>query len=73
MRSLQVLNVFQINIQKILVFIHRVKTFSDVPSIFANKLSYSSHRYPTDFSYNKFALPKYVTNKSKYKISITDP
>ena len=32
MRSLQLLNVFQINIQNILVFMYRVKTCSDVPS-----------------------------------------
>ena len=49
MQSLHVLNVFQINIQKILLFMHRVKTCSDVPSIFANKLTCPSHRYLTDF------------------------
>ena len=60
MRSLQVLNVFQINIQKVLVFIHRIKTCSDVPSIFANNFTYPSHRYPTNFSKNNFAIPKYL-------------
>ena len=33
MRSLQVLNIFKINIQNI--FMHRVKTCNDVPSSFA--------------------------------------
>ena len=58
--------------KKILVFMHRVKICSDVPSIFANKFSHSSPRYPTNFSNNNFALPKYLSHKSKYKISIRD-
>ena len=70
MRFLDVLHVFQINIQKIILFLHRVKTCSDVTSIFANKFTYLSHKYPTNFSKNKFALPKYLSHKSKYKISI---
>ena len=57
MQSLQVLNVFQITIQKITVFMPRVKTCSDVPSIFANRFC---HRYPTIFSKNNVALPKYT-------------
>ena len=73
MRSLQVLNDFQVNIQENLVFMHRVKTCSDVSSIFANKFIYPSHRYPTNFSKNNFALPKYPSQKSKYKISIRGP
>ena len=50
MRSLQVLNVFQINIQKIFVFMHFVKTCSDAPNIFANKFTYLCQRYPTNIS-----------------------
>ena len=52
---------------------HRVKTFSDMPSIFANKFTYPSHKYPIHFSKNKFALPKYLSHKSKYKISVRGP
>ena len=73
MRSLQVLNDFQVKIQENLVFMHRVKTCSDVPSIFASKFVYPSHSYPTNFSKNNFALPKYLSEKSKYKISIRGP
>ena len=52
---------------------HRVKTFSDIPSIFANKFTYPSHKYPTHFSESNFALPKYLSHKSKYKISVRGP
>lgn len=69
-RPLQVLNVFQINFQKILVFMHRVKSYSDVPSTFANKFTYLSHRYSKNFFKNSFALPKYLNHKSRYKISV---
>ena len=52
---------------------HRIKTCGDVPSIFANKFTYTSHTYSTNFSKNNFALPKYLSHKSKYKISIRGP
>ena len=55
--------------QKILVFMHRFKNCSNVPSIFANKFTYHSHRHPTNFSKNDFTLPEYLSHKSKYKIS----
>ena len=70
MSSLRVLNVLQINIQKIIVFMHRVKTCRDVPSIFANNFTYHFHKYPTNFSKTNFALPKYLRKKSKYKLAI---
>ena len=70
MQSLQVLNVLQINIQKILVIMHHVETCSDVPSIFPNRLPI----LPIDTQHisekNNFAIPKYLSHKSKYKISI---
>ena len=44
MQSLQVLNIFQVNIKKIIVLRHRIKT---TRNIFANKFTYPSHRYLT--------------------------
>ena len=52
---------------------HHVKICSDVPSIFVNKFTYPSHRYPKNFSKSNFTLPKYQSHKSKYKISIRGP
>ena len=49
---------------------HRAKTCSDVPSIFENKFTCPFDRYPTNFSKSNFALPKYLSHKSKCKISI---
>ena len=73
-QSKLVLNVFQINIQNILVFMPHVKTCSNnVTSIFANTFTYPSHRYPINFWKNNFPLAKYLTHKSKYKISIRCP
>ena len=59
MWSLQVPNVFQTDIKKILVFMHRVKTCSDVPSSSGDKFTCPSHRYPTNFLKNNYGLPKY--------------
>ena len=52
---------------------HCVKTCSDVTSIFANTLIYPSYRYPSNFSKSNFAFPKYLSHKSRYKISIRCP
>lgn len=65
LRSLQVLDSFQINIRKILVSMHLIKACSDIPNIFGNKFTYPFHRYPTNFSKNNFALSKYLSHKSK--------
>ena len=51
---------------------HRVKICSDAPSI-ANKFTYPSHRCPTNFKKNNFALPKYLSQTSKHKISDRGP
>ena len=61
MRSLQVMKVFLMNIQKIFVFMHRVKSCSNVPIVFENKFTYPSHRYLT-----------HLSKSSKYKIFISD-
>lgn len=45
-----VLTVLQRNIHKTLVFMHRVKTCSDIPNIFANTFACPFHIYPTYFS-----------------------
>ena len=50
---------------------HRVKICSDVPSIFANKLPILP--ITRNFSKNNVALRKYLSHKSKYKISIRGP
>ena len=49
---------------------HRVKTCGDVPSIFANKFTHLSYIHPTNLSKSNFPLPKYLSHKSKYKMSI---
>ena len=64
---------FKNSFQKSLVFLHGFKARGDIPNSFANKFTYPSNRYPTNFSKNNFALPKYLRHKSKYKISITGP
>ena len=49
---------------------YRVKTCGDVPCIFANKFTHLSHIHPTNLSKSNFPLPKYLSHKSKYKMSI---
>ena len=46
LRSLKILNVYQINILNNASFMHRINTNS-APIIFLNKLTKSSHLYPT--------------------------
>lgn len=68
MQSLKVLNVSQIKIQKILVFMHHANTFSDAPTTFATKFTYPFHKYPTHFSKN-FALAKIRCHNYKLQIN----
>ena len=72
MRSLKILNIYQLNIHKTIVFMHQVKT-SNAPYVFREKFKYPSHKYPTTFSKNNFLVPKLSLQKSRFKISVRGP
>ena len=64
-----ILNIYQLNILKKLLFLHRVKA----PSVFLSKFLRPSHQYPTSFSRNNYIVPSFKLTKSKYRITIRAP
>ena len=68
----KVLNVYQVNIWKNLVFMHQINSCT-VPTIFLNKFKKPTHNYPTNFAGTNYCIPPFKLNKSKYRISIRGP
>ena len=71
-KECKVLNVYQVNIWKNLVFMHQVNS-NTVPTIFLNKFKKPTHNYPTNFARTNYSIPPFKLNKSKYRISIRGP
>ena len=69
LRSLKVLNVYQINLLNNVSFMHRINTNS-APVVFLDKLTKPSHLYPTRFSQLNYTKPTRKLNRCKYRISI---
>ena len=72
MRSLQILNIYQLNIHKTLIFMHQVNN-STAPSVFQEKFKYPNHKYPTKFSKNNFLKPKLYSVQSNFRITSRGP
>ena len=72
LRSLKILNVYQINILNNTSFMHRINTNS-APIIFLDKLTKMSHLHPTRFSQLNYTKPTHKLNRCKYRISIRGP
>ena len=68
----KVLNVYQVNIWKYLVFMHQINS-NTVPTTFLNKFKKPTHNYPTNFARTNYSIPPFKLNKSKYRISIRGP
>ena len=71
-RSNKILNVYQINIMKNLVFMHQVST-KTTPKIFLPKFQKPYHSYPTRFSKHDYSRPTSNLEKCKYRISSRGP
>ena len=71
-KECKVLNVYQVNIWKNLVFMHQINS-NTVPTIFLNKLKKRTHNYSRNFARSKYSIQPYKLIKSKYRISIRDP
>ena len=71
MNSLNALNVYQINLYQISVFMYQVKN-GIVPNIFNSNFSSVDHSYSTRFSLNSFQLPRSLKT-SKFSINIRGP
>ena len=72
LRSLNALNVYQINLYQHLNFMHKVSN-NVAPLIFHEMFKKPSHKYPTNFSLNNFSLKKCCLNSTKYSISFRGP
>ena len=72
LRSLNALNVYQINLYQHLNFMHKVNN-NVAPIAFHEIFTNPSHNYPTNFSYNSFSLKKCSLNSTKYSISFRGP
>ena len=54
-KSLRILNVYQLNLYHHLIFMYKSK-MNLVPSIFINRFTSISHKYPTDYCQGSFRL-----------------
>ena len=72
LRSLKIVNVYQINILRNTFFMHRINNNS-APIVFLNKLTKPSHLYPTRFSQLNYSKPTHELDRCKYRISIRGP
>ena len=57
LKTLNALNVYQINLLQVLLFTHKIKTNSS-PRIFLHQFETINHKYATRLSRNKFKEPK---------------
>ena len=72
LRSLNALNVYQINLYQHLNFMHKVSN-NVAPLIFNDMFKKPSHKYPTNFLHNNFSFKKCSLNSTKYPISFREP
>ena len=68
-KECKVLNIYQVNIWKNLVFMHQIDS-NTVPSIFLNSLKKPNHNYLTNFARTNYSIPHFKLNKSKFRTSI---
>ena len=68
-RVRKILNVFELNIFKNLVSMHKIKS-QVAPTMFQNRFCKPIRKYPTNFPTFNYSIPPFKLNQSKYKISI---
>ena len=72
LRSLNALNIYQINLFEHLRFMYNFNK-KETPIIFNNLIKKAIHKYQTKFSKNSFSLKTFFLNGSKYCISFRGP
>ena len=72
MKSLNMLNVYQLNIYQTISFMYKVKNCK-LPRVFNSKFQAISHKYPTSYSQMNFEIPKRVKHFYEYAISYRGP
>ena len=63
-KDCKVLNVYQVNIWKNLVFMRQINS-NTVPTIFLNKFKKNTHNYPTNFARTNYGIPPLKLDKTK--------
>ena len=67
LKTLNVLNVYQMNLLQVHLFIHKIKTDSSLQT-FLHQFQTINHKYSTRYSRNNFKEPTRGTNYAKYCI-----
>ena len=72
LKTLNAVNVYQINLLQVLLFMSKIKTKS-FPRIFLHQFQTMNQKYATRYSRNNFKEPKGETNYAKYCIHARNP
>ena len=72
MKDLNILNVYQLNIFQTLPFMFKQQSENN-PQVFKSQFSKISHRYPTRYSLNNYAIPKTMLRKTDFAITCRAP
>ena len=72
MKSLNALNIFQLNIYQILLFMHKVKN-NNIISLFKNSFSKTWNKYNTKATNTTFSKPFSKTKRGQYNITFRGP
>ena len=72
LRSLNTLNVYQINLFQHVRFMYNISK-NETHAVFNNLIKKPVHRYPVKFSKNNFSLKCFFLNGSKFCIFFGDP
>ena len=72
MKSLQILNIYQLNLFQIVLFMFKLKN-ETIPQIFHSQFTAINHKYPTRHSLNNYTLPKTTLRKTDFSITYRGP
>ena len=72
MKNLKALNIYQINIFQILLFMYKLKN-NLVPKIFHKHFEKVQHKYPTKYSIHNYIQPKTITKMTNFSVSSRGP
>ena len=72
MKTLNALNIYQINIFKTLILMFKLKN-NMAPKVFQNQFKSIQHKYPTKYSLQNFKEPKTISNMTKFSITSRGP
>ena len=71
LRSMNILNVYQINILNNTILMHQISR-QTAPSVFLSKFKKPSHLHPTRFSNVNYIKPTYKLNKLSSEFQLED-